>query len=223
MADFNIPQRAKNESEFPQLKKVDKLTVCAAVLMGLPNQEAYKLFHPEYLDHNGKLNESGRKASSQFWNYGKTRDYRESYEATLAEFLGRAKQTSHKVSEDIDDSRKDKALKSLLNQAMSLVEGGTELDPDTLRTIADIFKRLGILKENEVQQEAPRRYIPLRCRQECQYRFFVEKYVETGEIVSDCEYCKALAIARKHGYHYDPTTNLSIPTETEEPKENNPE
>ncbi len=221
---IELPTRPNPDES--KISKVDKDTIVYQVLTGCTNERAFLLFHPHYASADWKtLNNEGKRACRQFFSFNANKYFKEAYEKTLAEFFGKGNRTktSYTSADDIDSDRKDKALKSLLNQAMSLVEGGTELDPDTLRTIADIFKRLGILKEDEVQQEAPRRYIPIRCRQECQYRFFVEKHVETGEIVSDCEYCKALAIAREHGYHYDPTTNLSIPEETETPIENNPE
>lgn len=221
--NIDIPQRAKNEADFPQLKVLDKRIIAYAVLCQTGNEEAFMRFHPEYLRADGKgMNDAGKTESKHFWSYGKNREYRQAYEATLEEFFGR-RQTNRSVDTDIDDSRKDKALKSLLSQAMSLVEGSADLDAETIKMCSDIFTKLGLIKSTEEQQEKPRRYIPIRCRQECQYRFFVEKHVETGEIVSDCEYCKALAIAKEHGYHYDPTTNLSIPEETETPKENNPE
>lgn len=223
MAELNIPTEVKDIKAFPQLKKIDRMTVAYAVLFGVDNQTAYALYHPEYMDASGKsMNSAGKQASRQFWSWGKIKDYRDLYIQTIQDFIGGKQSNTNDV--EIDENRKDNALKSLLHQAMSLVENGTELDAEGLKTVSDIFKRLHLIKDNDEDvTEKPRRYLPLRCRQECQYRFFVEKHVETGEIVSDCEYCKALAIAKEHGYHYDPTTNLSIPEETETPKENNPE
>lgn len=200
--NIDIPQRAKNETDFPQLRVLDKRIIAYAVLCQVGNEEAFMRFHPEYLRADGKgMNDAGKTESKHFWSYGKNREYRQAYEATVEEFFGR-KQRNRSVDTDIDDSRKDKALKSLLSQAMSLVEGGMELDPDTLRTIADIFKRLGILKEDEIQQEAPRRYLPCRCN-ECLYRSFVESHVETGEIENACLRCRALKVAKDNGFRYD--------------------
>lgn len=209
--DFNIPTEVKDKSAFPQIKKLDRQIIAAAVLMRLSNQEAFRLFHPEYADMRGGLNDAGKKDSKHFWGYGKTKDYREQYEKELAEFLGRKSAPKSEIAGEIDESRKDKALKSLLNQAMSLVEGSGDLDAETLKIAAEIFKKVGLLKDEVEQQEAPRRYLPCRCLSECQYRLFCEKAIENGEIENECLYCKALAIAQEHGYKYDPTTNLSIP------------
>ena len=211
--DFNIPLEIKDKSAFPQIKKIDRQIICAAVLMGLSNQDAFKLYHPEYLTADGRLNDAGKKASTMHWNYGKVKDYRQIYEEELAEYLGLCKRVGSKadLSEELSEERKDSALKSLLNKALALVERGGELDPDTLKTIADLFKRLGVLKDEVETVESPRRYLPTRCHSECQYRLFCEKAIENGEIENECLYCKALAIAQEHGYKYDPTTNLSIP------------
>ena len=102
-------------------------------------------------------------------------------------------------------------MKSLRNQAMSMVESGDTLDPDTLKVLTEIFKKLGILKDEVEVQESPRRYIPCRCG-ECDYRSFVESYVETGQIENSCLRCKALDLAKEHGFRYDPK-NLLRPTD----------
>lgn len=212
MAYLNIPQYPTNKGDFPQIKALDRKIVAAAVLLGLPNQEAFKLYHPEYLDANGKLNKSGSQASSHFWSYGKVKDYRESYEKELAELFGR-KQTSRTVSEDIDDSRKDRALKSLLNQAMSLVEGGADLDPDTLKVCTDIFNRLGLIKSEQEQEIRPLRFLPERCFSSCRYRLFVENAVKGGDLINDCDYCRALRFAKENGFKGDDTNMLELPKE----------
>lgn len=211
--DFNIPLRAKNEKEFSQLKKIDKEIVAYAVLFGADNQTAFMRFHPEYCLPQGGMNQAGKTEAKHFWSYGKTREYREAYEATLAEFLGRkgTAKASVQGNGEVDDSRKEKALKALLNQAMGLVEEDTNLDADSLKTISDIFSKLKLIKQDEEIAESPRRYLPIRCKSECQYRIFCEKAIENGEIENECLYCKALSIAQEHGYEYDPTTNLSIP------------
>lgn len=211
MANF-IPLEIKDKSAFPQLKKNDRLTVAYAVLFGVGNQDAFMRFHPEYIDASGKqMNPAGKKASTQFWNYGKVKDYRQIYEEELAEFLGRKSAPKSEIIGEIDESRKDKALKSLLNQAMSLVEGSGDLDAETLKIAAEIFKKVGLLKDEVEQQEAPRRYIPIRCG-ECAYRSFVESCVETGEIENTCLRCKALKVAQEAGFRYDPTSLLEPPT-----------
>lgn len=218
MAELNIPTEVKDIKAFPQLRKIDRQIVCAALLMGLPNQEAFLLFHPEFLDSRGKMNDAGKKASSMFWNYGKNKDYREQYEKEVAEFLGR-KQTARSELSDIDDIRKDKALKALLNRAMSLVEDNTELDPDTLKTLTEIFKKTGLLKDEVEEQEKPRRYLPVRCLSECAYRLFVESHIESGDIISECDYCRTRKFAEERGWKFDSTKNLDLPIKNEDTNE----
>ena len=201
--DFNIPLEIKDKAAFPQLKKVDRKVVAYAVLFGVGNQDAFMRFHPDFIDASGKqMNPAGKKASSQFWNYGKVKDYREAYESELAEFLGR-KQMSRNDIVEVDGDRRDKALKSLLSQAMSLVEGGADLDADSLKVVTDIFSKLGFIKGEEEKQEKPRRYLPERCSS-CLYKSFVESHVKSGEIENACLRCKALTIATEHGFRYDP-------------------
>ncbi len=219
MSSISLPLRAKNEADFPQLKKIDKQIIAAAVLLQLDNQSAFTLYHPEYIDGTGRLNAAGKQASRQFWSWGKVKDYRQDYEETVQEFLNGKKSAAKSDALSIDDSRKDRALKSLLNQAMSMVEGGADLDADTLKTITEIFKKLNILKDEVEQQEKPRRYLPELCSA-CSYRSFVESHVETGEIENACLRCKALEIAKEQGFRYDPKTLLN-PTNTNSDEQNN--
>lgn len=214
--DFNIPSEVKDKSAFPQIKKNDRLTIAYAVLFGVGNQEAFMRFNPHYIDASGKqMNPAGKKASTMFWNYGKVKDYRQIYEEELAEYLGLCKRVGSKadLTEELSEERKDSALKSLLNKALALVEKGGELDPDTLKTIADLFKRLGVLKDEVEQQEAPRRYLPERCSS-CLYKSFVESHVESGEIENACLRCRALTFAKENGFRYD-TTNLLEPIKSD--------
>ncbi len=182
---IDIPQRAKNEKEFPQLKKLDKQIIAYKVLMGVSNQDAFRLFHPEYLDGNGRLNAAGVQDCKFFFNYGKNREYIEAYTATVEDFLkGNKRNSTAEIA--IDEGRKDKALKALLNRAMSLVEDNDALDPDTLKTLTEIFKKTGILKEEVEVQEKPRRYLPSTCA-DCRYKQFIDEQVRLGNIVEENE------------------------------------
>ncbi len=207
------PLRAKNEADFPQLKKIDKQIIAAAVLLQLDNQSAFALYHPEYIDGTGRLNAAGKKDSKFFWNYGKNREYRQAYEATVEEFLNGKKSATKSDTVSIDDSRKDRALKSLLNQAMSLVEGGSELDADTIKVCSDIFTKLGLIKSEEEREIRPIRVLPSLCR-ECRYKAFVESSVLNNEAIDCCAWCKARKIAEENGYRFnDGKDLLEIPQE----------
>ncbi len=210
--NVQIPLRAKNETDFPQLKKTDKQIIAAAVLLQLDNQSAFALYHPEYIDGTGWLNAAGKQASKMFWGYGKHKDYREAYEQTVQEFLNGRKSAAKSDATSIDDSRKDRALKSLLNQAMSLVEGGTDLDAETIKMCSDIFTKLGLVKGEEERQIKPLRFLPETCSS-CRARIFVESAVANGDVLDMCQYCRARKVAEENGYRFDEKKLLDIPQE----------
>lgn len=205
-----VPIRPKYKRYSLSKEQQDCLTYY--VLMGCTKQDAFLLFFPEFLKYDGsgrvlkgKLTKAGEQYCKQFFATAEVNDYIRDYKKTFEE-------KDAESENDIDDNRKDRALKSLLNQAMSMVESGDTLDPDTLKVLTEIFKKLGILKDEVDEQEAPRRYIPLRCS-ECDYRSFVENYIETGQIENSCLRCKALDIAKEHGFRYDPKTLLRSDSE----------
>lgn len=203
MAD--IPLRPK-EFDSKSIRKADADCLTYAAIFGCKNEDAFARFHPEYLDGAGRLNESGRKACRQFFIYAKNKQYLDDYRATLDEFCKRKGGARTEVV-SIDDSRKDRALKSLLNQAMSMVEGGADLDADTLKTITEIFKKLNILKDDVEQEIRPLRFLPTTCG-ECRYKAFVESSVLDGSAIDCCAYCKARKVAEENGYRFNDGKDL---------------
>lgn len=205
---IDIPKDIPNKQDFPQVKKLDRQIIRAAVLLGLDNQSAFALYHAEYIDGRGKLNDAGKRECSHFWSYGKNREYREAYEKTVDEFFngGRRKH----VETDIDDTRIEGALKKLLNQAIGLLDSGDNLDPDSVKTIVEVFRKMNLLRDEQEQEIKPLRFLPSRCG-ECRYKAFVESSVLEGQAIDECQYCKALKVAKDNGYRYDPCTNLDIP------------
>lgn len=196
--------RPANNDEFKQTK-AEKDMMSYVVLYGCSNVTAYGLFNRHLLDNSGKLNKAGQSECRMFFSHPNNIAYMEAMRAHLEALTKGAVKV---VSNDtINDSRKDNALKNLLNQAMSLVERGEDLDADSLKTISEIFKKVGLLKDEVEVQESPRRYLPCRCG-ECDYRSFVESYVETGQIENSCLRCKALDIAKEQGFRYDPKNLL---------------
>lgn len=207
-----LPKRPDSDKDFgTTIKASDKDLLVYTCAFSIPNQTAYARWHPEFCDSSGKLTDLGRKQCSMFFNYGKHRDYMEAYKATLAKVVGGNKEEVAVL--DIDDTRKDKALKSLLNQAMSLVESGSDLDADSLKTISEIFKKIGLLKDEVEVETRPVRFLPERCFSGCRYRLFVENAVKGGAVIDECQYCKALAYATENGYRDDATKRLNIPKE----------
>ena len=175
MATRLIPIRPADDDS--TLSKQDKDMIAFQVLFACDNQTAFLTFHPEYLE-NGKLNKAGKEECRQKFSYSKCKEYRDRYKQTLARFCEHCEEDMTDISEE----RKERALQKLLHKAMRIVERGDELEPDELKTVSDIFKRIGLLKdENGERIEAPRRYLPETCSG-CRYKAFVEENIALGNI-----------------------------------------
>lgn len=210
--DRLIPNRPNpDESKIPAR---DKDLLSYSIAFNVPNQKAFALWHPEFLDSSGKLNKTGRTACTQFFNYSKNREYADSYAAYLKEFLSKKEQPKSETSAIIDDARKDNARVALYNKVIRLIEGDDELDPDTLKIAVDMAKKLSIVADDaEEQVIKPIRVLPSRCG-ECRYRIGVESMVLNGQILDVCQWCKARSCAEEHGYRFnDGKDLLEIPKE----------
>lgn len=198
--------RPINDEDFPQ-KNYEKDILSYMVFFGRSKKDAFLLFHREYYDPktNG-LNKAGQEHLRNFFSLDINKKYIEDYKASLDKWFNGFDLASPDELE-VSDERKDNALQKLLHQAMSIIEKNDELNPDTLKIVAEIFKKVGLLKDEVEQQEAPRRYLPERCST-CLYKSFVESHVESGEIENACLRCKALKVAQEQGFHYDPTNLL---------------
>lgn len=193
----------------------DKDMLSYAIAFAIPNQKAFALWHPEFLDSSGKLNKTGRAACTQFFTYSKNREYADSYAAYLKAFLSKKESgVKSETSAIIDDARKDNARVALYNKVIRLIEGDDELDPDTLKIAVDMAKKLSIVADDvEEQVIKPVRFLPTKCKSECRYRAFVETQVLEGRVFDDCSYCRARAYAEEHGFKYDPCKLLDVPQE----------
>lgn len=213
MADERLlPNRPNPDTS--KIPASDKDMIAYMVAFNIPNQKAFALWHPEFLDSSGKLNKTGRAACTQFFNYSKNREYADSYAAYLKEFLSKKERPKSETSAIIDDARKDNARVALYNKVIRLIEGDDELDPDTLKIAVDMAKKLSIVADDtEEQVVKPVRFLPERCFSGCRYRLFVENAVKGGSVIDECQYCKALAYATENGYKDDATKRLDIPKE----------
>lgn len=212
MADERlIPNRPNPDTS--KIPASDKDMIAYMVAFNTPNQKAFALWHPEFLDSSGKLNKTGRAACTQFFNYSKNREYADSYAAYLKEFLSKKESgVKPETSAIIDDARKDNARVALYNKVIRLIEGDDELDPDTLKIAVDMAKKLSIVADDtEEQVIKPIRVLITKCKAECRYRAFVETQVLDGRVFDDCEYCRARAYAEEHGFKYDPCKLLDVP------------
>ena len=203
--------RPANDAEFTKLTAKDKDMIAVKVLLGYSNVAAYGLFNPHLCDRSGKLNKAGQTECRMFFSHPNNIAYTEALKAHLEALTKGTVQI--KAGGTIDDTRKDNALKSLLNQAMSLVEKGEDLDAESLKTISEIFRKVGLLKEEVEEQVKPLRFLPERCFSSCRYRLFVENAVKGGAVIDECQFCKVLAFATENGYRDDATKRLDIPKE----------
>lgn len=200
--------RPANNDDFKQAK-AEKDMMSYIALYGCSNSAAYALFNRHLLDKNGKLNKAGQSECRMFFSHPNNIAYMEAMRA----HLGALTKGTVKVTADdaLTDSRKDNALKALVNRALSLMEKGEDLDPETIKLIADIAVKLKLIKEDEEQQIKPVRVLMARCKSECRYRAFVETLKLENRVFDDCEYCRARAYAEERGFKYDPCKLLDVP------------
>lgn len=210
MADERlIPNRPiPDESKIPA---ADKDMLSYSIAFAVPNQKAFALWHPEFLDSSGKLNKTGRAACTQFFNYAKNREYADAYKRTLAEFLEKKDNGTLDDEIEINESTKKARVQDMLGRLIKMAKANPD-DPDLVKLEGEIYKKIGWFDESTEAQEAPRRYLPERCSA-CSYRSFVESHVESGEIVNECDFCRTRRFAEENGWHYDPTKNLDLPKE----------
>ena len=199
--------RPANNDDFKQTK-AEKDMMSYIVLYGCSNSAAYALFNRHLLDKNGKLNKAGQSECRMFFSHPNNIAYVDAMRAHLEALTKGTVKVA--TSDVINDSRKDNALKVLVNRALSLMEKGEDLDPETIKLIADIAVKLKLVKEEQEEQEKPRRYLPERCSA-CSYRSFVESNVEGGKIINECDFCRTRRFAEENGWHFDATKNLDLP------------
>ena len=196
--------RPANNDEFKQ-SKLEKDILVFPLLYGYSNATAYTLFHPELCDRNGKLNKAGQRECRMFFSHPNNIAYMDAMRAHLEALTKGTVKVA--TSDAINDSRKDNALKVLVNRALSLMEKGEDLDPETIKLIADIAVKLKLIKEDEEQQIKPIRVLPQRCST-CRMKIAVESMVLNGEMLDMCKFCKCRKIAEEHGYRFNDGKDL---------------
>lgn len=214
MAELNIPTEVKDKSAFPQVDKTARQIIAYAVLMRTDNQVAFMRFHPEFIDASGKaMNSAGKQASRQFWSWGKVKDYREQYETELAEFLGRKQTSQSSEFDELSEEDKAEAVKMFRGKVYRAMRTVDETNIAALTDVGGLAKSTKVLNENEEQEIRPLRFLPEKCFSSCRYRLFVENAVKGGDLINDCDYCRALRFARENGFKGDDTNMLDLPKE----------
>lgn len=209
MANENIiPKRPSNDSEFTAIKANDRDCLSYSVAFNVPNERAYALFHPEFLDESGKLTKVGKKQSQQFFSYARHKEYADAYRRTLTEFLGGVDHATAEDSEEIDG---DALARKILSDLAAMVKNGRIQDFEILKIATDILNKYGVLKGSEERVIPPIRVLVARCKSECRYRAFVETLKLENRVFDDCSYCRARAYAEENGFKYDPCKLLDVP------------
>lgn len=211
---IGIPQKIKDEGKYPQVKKLDRQVIVAATLLGLSNQDAFLLYHPEFRDGNGRINKAGATEAKHFWSYGKVKEYRDEYEREIAEFLGRG-QTSQKAGdtvEELSETEKDESVRIFQGKVYRAMRNVDESDIEALTDIGGLAQKTKVLKDDEEQQIRPLRFLPERCSA-CRARLFCESMVLNGEALDLCQYCECRRIAEENGHKFDPKKDFIVPKE----------
>ena len=203
MAHEFIPKRPLNDGDFTAIKANDRDCLSYAVAFNVPNERAFSLFHPEFLDESGKLTKVGKSQSKQFFSYAKNKEYADAYRETLIKHLG-ANGTPSEETEEIDG---DALARKILSDLAAMVKNGRIQDFEILKIATDILNKYGVLKGSEERVVPPIRVLPERCST-CRYRIGVESAVSDGSILDMCAYCKCHKIAEEHGYRFNDGKDL---------------
>jgi hypothetical protein len=212
MADERlIPNRPNSDTS--KIPASDKDMIAYIVAFNIPNQKAFALWHPEFLDSSGKLNKTGRAACTQFFNYSKNREYADAYKRTLAEFLEKKDAEIGDELEELTEERKEKASKLLMLEVIKMIEAGKISDPEFAKLVTDLAIKMKLTKDEVERIIPPIRVLVERCSR-CRYRIGVESMVLNGQVLDMCAYCKCRKIAEEHGYRFnDGKDLLEIPKE----------
>lgn len=215
MIELPIPIRPDNDSEF-NLRRAEKDLLLVKYLFGYSNTRAFALFNPHLATERGTLTRIGSEMCNQFFSHPKNIEWLENYERTLlAALKGVSKPSTHQAEEEgeISEETLDKYYRIYTRKMLQDLADDKELDSDTKKLFMEYFKRMGKFKEDAEAVMKPVRVLPTRCKSECRYRLAIESLKTQGEIMDDCEYCKARAFAEERGFKYDAETVLDVPQE----------
>lgn len=161
------------------LTDAERYALCCYCVFDTTKLDVFKLAHPEMVGTKNVIKNRSEEffASSDVTNF--IHEYREYLEEVDYESKNAHKpQTS--AHEDREE-RKRKALEmladDLIDQIFALRAGGQEVDRETIMKMVD---RIGWLGDEEVKQEAPRRYLPETCSQ-CRYKKWIEENCESQD------------------------------------------
>lgn len=214
-----IPLEPEEFAGTKQISPRDRMCLTYFVVFGVTGPEAFRVFNPGVVNPGGDLTDVGKTMCSQFFSYQPHKDYIRAYKATLLKRIGTMKRPKYAGDNDNDteeevrekSDNKTRVVGHFTRNVISAVENSSTLDVSELKDQADLLKKINYLKEEEIVIEPPRRYLPQSCENQCRYRLFCEQSIENGDVIDECEYCRARKYAEERGFHYDAKTNLDIP------------
>lgn len=165
-----IPLRPKDF--FTPLTQAEQSCLTWYVISGCTKKDAFITFaRPDMLGSKAKA--AIDDYIKQFFSQKEVSAYLDAYEATLNSFL-HPTPVKQQPSGSMEE-RKAKAKTKLVEFAMTLANDiETAEDPESVLKIAD---KIGLLDQDEIVDEQPRRYLPVSCNI-CEYRKFVEENCE---------------------------------------------
>lgn len=168
------------------------------VLSGCKRDEAFAAFvRPDLAGNPSILTQY----SSQFFASQPATEYVGAYTTTLEAVLHPKPTPVKKLSKEEQDKRNAEAVQKVVDWVIGHSDTIDSMEhPEEL---IKMMQRLGMLSDDTVTEEAPRRYLSEMCSQ-CRYRAFVEQ-----ECDDECDFCKYRKYAEENGVHYNPEQQLN--------------
>lgn len=178
------------------------------VLSGCSKTDAFATFiSPHLAEQKTLLN----TAAKQFFSSVDAVSYLRAYRSELA--LKDDNEDEHNASEPSAkeiEAKKLKAIRSLVNWATEKSINIDNLDDDTAQLVLKVSDKVGLFNDMEKTVVKPQRYLPEQCSP-CRYRLFVEQNISDGNIIDECQYCRAKTFATEHGFRCEDKKLLDIP------------
>lgn len=159
-----VPIRANIQTS---LTEEEKDCVVWWVISGRARTDCFRIFcHPELQANRTVL----EKLSTQFFASAPVMEYAEAYRSLLNAPVEKKLERSYSAEEM--KSRKECAVQKLMNY---IIDQSNNIDyADNKEEIIKFADKLGLLENEEVVTESPRRYLPETCSG-CRYKVFVEE------------------------------------------------
>lgn len=177
MAKNIIPLKPKGT--YSQLTENEQDCLTWLVLSGRKRLDVFIEFVRPDLD---KSPQAAKTYCEQFFAVADTRNYLKDYEETIRDFLTPKKK--ERVEGESREKKAEEALNTFKDNVIDAVGESGVSDVETLKDQAQLLKGIGMLKEEEVTQAPPQRYLPTRCV-ECSYKQFIDEQVKLGNIIEE--------------------------------------